>query len=101
MPRSMEASEIIYTLIRGYLNQLHPGLENMPKLARIISGGGGLYTIRLLDINWNEDELHKEIPKVPIAQQQETYIPGDIVVVLFLYQDPGRPYILGKHPKEV
>lgn len=98
MAKPMEPAQIIYTLIRGYLNEHHPGLENKPRLARIKGGGGGRYLIQLLDINWNEDETHKEIPDVPVAQGE--YQKGDIVVVIFLYHDPGRPYIVGKHPQE-
>lgn len=96
MSKSMEAEQIIYTLIKGYLNEILPGLENYSKLARIVSKSADLYTIQLLDDNDNDDKTHKEIPKV--SATGGSYMPNDKVVVIFICRDAGRPYIVGKHP---
>ena len=94
MAKEMTPGQVIENLIRRFVDRNYNGLYDHPRIARIISGSGNEYTIKLLDSSGNDDDDFKEIPHVP---SNSGYQSGDKAVVIFLYRNLGMPYLVGKY----
>lgn len=89
----MTLKQMIQVCITRYMQDNFEGIRNGAKLATITAKSGEEYSIKLLDENGAEDIKYKEITKVKSNTNLEV---ATKVAVVFLYQDPAQPYIVGK-----
>lgn len=78
--------KVVSKIIKEYMNDNQP--EGQLKYASIVSGGGGKYSIRILD-EYKQSDL--KFPVIPNVKDSSTYYPGDTVVVGILY---GHTYCI-------
>lgn len=96
----MTLKQMIQIVVTRYMQQHFEGVKNGAKLAKITAKKSMEYTVKLLDETGSFDESYKEIIKVRsnVAKtKDEEYKVGETVIVVFLYQDSARPYIIGKY----
>lgn len=90
----MTLKQMIQVVVTRYMQDHFEGVRNGAKLASITAKHAEDYNIKILDESGLVDESYKEITKVKATVECET---GDIVVVVFLYQNAAQPYIVGKY----
>ena len=89
----MTLKQMIQVCITRYMQDNFEGVRNGAKLAIVTAKTSEEYNIKLLDESGAEDSKYKEITKVKSNTNLEV---GTKVAVVFLYQDPAQPYIVGK-----